>query len=74
MGHPSPDGWTNSGSIQRSDIDGSNIMTIIEAGTITHSPKQLIIVEKARKLYWCDREGMRVLRCDLDGQNVETLV
>ena len=28
----------------------------------------------SRKLYWSDREGMRVMRCDLDGSNVETLV
>lgn len=74
MGHPGPDGWTNSGSIQRCDLDGKNIVTIIEPGTKTHTPKQLVIAEKGRKLYWCDREGMRVMRCDLDGNNVETLV
>ena len=28
----------------------------------------------SRTLYWSDREGMRVMRCDLDGSNVETLV
>lgn len=74
MGHPGPDGWTNSGSIQRCDIDGKNVITIIEAETKTHTPKQLTIAEKSRKLYWCDREGMRVMRCDLHGGNVETLV
>jgi len=74
MGHPGPDGWTNSGSIQRCDIDGKNIVTIIAEGTETHTPKQLVIAEKSRRLYWCDREGMRVMRCDLDGRNVETLV
>ena len=26
------------------------------------------------KLYWCDREGMRVMRANLDGSKVETLV
>jgi hypothetical protein len=26
------------------------------------------------KLYWCDREGMRVMRANLDGSSVETLV
>ncbi|KAF8852750.1 low-density lipoprotein receptor [Acephala macrosclerotiorum] len=74
MGHPGPGGWTNSGSIQRCDLDGKNIVTIIEPGTTTHTPKQLVITEKQKKLYWCDREGMRVMRCDLDGGNVETLV
>jgi len=74
MGHPSPEGWTNTGSIQRCDIDGKNVVTIIKPGTKTHTPKQLTIAEKSRKLYWCDREGMRVMRSDLDGENVETLV
>src|SRR5262249_47820916 len=30
--------------------------------------------EVGRKLYWGDREGMRVMPCDFDGSNVETLV
>ena len=41
---------------------------------VTHTPKQLHLEPADRKLYWGDREGMRVLRCDLDGSNVETLV
>ncbi|MGB7111053.1 MAG: 3-hydroxyacyl-CoA dehydrogenase, partial [Mycobacterium sp.] len=28
----------------------------------------------SRKLYWCDREGMRVMRANLDGSKIETLV
>ncbi|KAF4633533.1 hypothetical protein G7Y89_g4586 [Cudoniella acicularis] len=74
MGHPGPNGWTNTGSIQRCDIDGKNVTTIIAEGTKTHTPKQLVIAEKSKKLYWCDREGMRVMRCDLNGNNVEALV
>lgn len=74
MGHPSPNGWTNTGSIQRCDIDGKNVVTIIAEGTKTHTPKQLTIAERSKKLYWCDREGMRVMRADLDGGNLETLV
>jgi hypothetical protein len=66
MGRPGPDGWTNSGSIQRCDMDGKNVTMVIALGTETHTPKQLVIAEKNRKLYWCDREGMRVMRCDLD--------
>ena len=74
MGHPGPDGWTNSGSIQRCNIDGKNVVTIIGAGTATHTPKQLTIAEKSRKLYWCDRKGMRVMRCDVHGGKADTLV
>ena len=40
----------------------------------TYTPKQLHLDTVDRKLYWGDREGMRVMRCDLDGSNVETLV
>jgi DNA-binding beta-propeller fold protein YncE len=63
----------NDGSIVRSDLDGKNITTIIPAGG-TFTPKQIQIERKTARLYWCDREGMRVMRANLDGSNVETLV
>lgn len=63
----------NDGSIERADLDGLNRKTIIsEGGTFT--PKQLHLDKKNAKLYWADREGMRVMRCNLDGSNIETLV
>ncbi|MDT5399277.1 MAG: hypothetical protein QOK33_2508, partial [Mycobacterium sp.] len=63
----------NDGSIERADLDGRNRKTIIpEGGTFT--PKQLQLEKTSRKLYWCDREGMRVMRASLDGSSVETLV
>ena len=69
MGHP-PD---NDGSIERADLDGGNRVTIVPRGG-THTPKQLQLEPVSSKLYWSDREGMRVMRCDLDGANVEVLV
>jgi len=69
MGNPS----VNEGSIDRADLDGRNITNIVPAG-ITFTPKQLQLDKKNGKLYWSDREGMRVMRCDLDGSHVETLV
>ncbi|MFE9865677.1 3-hydroxyacyl-CoA dehydrogenase [Streptomyces sp. NPDC005506] len=63
----------NDGSIERVDLDGGNRTTIVPDG-VTHTPKQLHLEAAGRKLYWGDREGMRVMRCDLDGSNVETLV
>jgi len=63
----------NDGSIERADFDGSNITNIIRPGG-TFTPKQLQLDEKNRKLYWCDREGMRVMRANLDGSKIETLV
>ncbi|MET4641176.1 3-hydroxyacyl-CoA dehydrogenase [Streptomyces sp. AM2-3-1] len=63
----------NDGSIERVDLDGGNRTTIVPDG-VTHTPKQLHLEAAGGKLYWGDREGMRVMRCDLDGSNVETLV
>jgi DNA-binding beta-propeller fold protein YncE len=63
----------NDGSIERADIDGKNRKVIVPVGE-THTPKQLILEKKSGKLYWCDREGMRVMRCNLDGSRIETLV
>src|SRR5262250_1934079 len=71
--------WTNmgipnldDGSIERADLDGKNRRTIVPQG-VTHTPKQLHLDEENRKLYWCDREGMRVMRANIDGSRVETL-
>jgi len=69
MGVPS----RNDGSIERADLDGQNRKTIIPEGD-TFTPKQLHLEKKSRKLYWCDREGMRVMRANLDGSSIETLV
>jgi DNA-binding beta-propeller fold protein YncE len=63
----------NDGSIERVDLDGSNRVTIVPSGG-TFTPKQLHLDVTAQKLYWADREGMRVMRCDVDGSSIETLV
>ena len=63
----------NDGSVERADIDGKNRKVIVAKG-VTHSPKQIILDKKGGKLYWCDREGMRVMRCNLDGAELETLI
>jgi len=63
----------NDGSIERADLDGRNRKTIVPEGG-THTPKQLHLDKKNGKLYWSDREGMRVMRSNLDGSKIETLV
>src|SRR6201997_3876494 len=63
----------NDGSILRSDLDGKNITTVVPQGA-TFTPKQLQLEKTSGKLYWCDREGMRLMRANLDGSNIETLV
>jgi DNA-binding beta-propeller fold protein YncE len=69
MGNPS----ANDGSIERADFDGKNVIHIVPPGG-TFTPKQLQLDEKNGKLYWCDREGMRVMRANLDGSKIETLI
>src|SRR5271163_4979428 len=63
----------NDGAILRSDLDGKNMITIVPPGG-TFTPKQLKLEKKSGKLYWSDREGMRIMRANLDGSKIETLV
>lgn len=72
--------WTNMGRanaddgfLMRCDLNGANLKQIVKPGG-TFTPKQLKLDEKGRKLYWSDREGMRIQRCNLDGSNIETLI
>src|SRR5271163_4530333 len=69
MGNPKKD----DGSIFRSDLDGKNMVAILRPGA-TFTPKQIQLEKKSGKLYWSDREVMRVMRANLDGSEVETLV
>jgi hypothetical protein len=69
MGNPSSD----DGFVRRSDLDGSNVVTLVPAGG-TYTPKQMRVDPPSGKLYWSDREGMRIQRSNIDGSNVETLV
>lgn len=61
------------GSVQSAKLDGSDVRTLLKPGTV-HTPKQLIVDDVDRKLYFCDREGMSVHRCDLDGTDHQILI
>ncbi|ROW04742.1 hypothetical protein VMCG_04713 [Cytospora schulzeri] len=66
---------THNGSIERANLDGSDRKVIIPVGSNgVFTPKQITIAKQNRKLYWCDREGMKVMRANLDGSDVEVLV
>jgi hypothetical protein len=69
MGVPAND----DGFVMRSDLDGTNVTTLVPAGG-TFTPKQLKLDLAGGKMYWSDREGMRVQRANLDGSNVESLI
>ncbi|KAJ5051627.1 uncharacterized protein L3040_001402 [Drepanopeziza brunnea f. sp. 'multigermtubi'] len=60
----------------RSERRASKIMydvqTVIKSGV--HTPEQLIIDQENDKLYFCDREGLCVMRANFDGTQQETLI
>lgn len=69
MGNPSE----NDGTVLSARLDGSDMQTIVTHGHV-HTPKQIHIDQEAKKLYFCDREGLRVMRCNLDGSELETIL
>lgn len=71
--HDGEDFFANDGSIERTDLDGGNRTTIIAKGG-TCTPKQIQCDAAEGYIYWCDREGMRVMRARLDGTDPTILV
>lgn len=70
MGSPGrPDGEVYSANLE----DGSDATCIVPKGVV-NTPKQLAVEPASKKLYFCDREGMRVLRCNYDGGELETII
>ena len=69
MGVPADD----DGSVHVSALDGSNVTTIVALGK-TFTPKQLKLDLAGNRLYWSDREGMRIQSAALDGSELQTLV
>lgn len=53
------------------ESETSSLSTVLKDHT---APKQLIIDHDNSKLYFCDREGLRVMRCNFDGSSHEVLV
>lgn len=67
------EGDQDDGSVRRANLDGSDLTTIVPVGG-THTPKQLTISVESKRLWWCDREGMRIMTCSLDGSDLRTLI
>lgn len=63
----------NDGSVCSIRLDGSQPEIVLAKGQV-HTPKQLALDSVRNKLYICDREGLRVLRCNVDGSQLETLI
>ncbi|KAI0395224.1 hypothetical protein F5Y17DRAFT_465812 [Xylariaceae sp. FL0594] len=69
MGVPGVD----DGGVFSANLDGTDVRTIVPKGVV-NTPKQLVVESTTKKLYFCDREGMRVVRCGYDGGDLEVLV
>ncbi|PKX97280.1 putative 3-hydroxyacyl-CoA dehydrogenase [Aspergillus novofumigatus IBT 16806] len=72
--------WTNmgvpgkdDGTVYSASLDGSDIKTLVAPGK-TNTPKQLALDQSAQKVYFSDREGLRVFRCNYDGGDLEVIV
>ncbi|KAL5362931.1 hypothetical protein BJX96DRAFT_177619 [Aspergillus floccosus] len=72
--------WTNmgvpgkqDGAVLSANPDGSDVQTVVPPGAI-NTPKQLALDAESKKLYFCDREGLRVSRCNFDGSELEDLI
>jgi hypothetical protein len=72
-GIPGDAAYTRNGSLERADLDGGNRVTIVARSSFT-TGKQLTADFDDGMLYWCDREGMRVFCCNLDGSGLRALV
>jgi hypothetical protein len=71
--HDGEDFFVNDGAIFRVDLDGTNRMTIVPEGA-TFTPKQIQYDPEGDFIYWCDREGMRVMRARPSGAELTVLV
>lgn len=73
MGVPSAnDGAVYGAKLGPKGLEG-DILTVVKPGDV-HTPKQMVIDQQAEKIYFCDREGIRVMRVSCDGTGLETIV
>ncbi|CAI2536243.1 CAS/CSE protein involved in chromosome segregation [Serratia ficaria] len=73
--------WTNMGKdydakdghIRYGSLNGEVSGYTVKMGD-THTPKQLAMDADSHYLYWCDREGMKIERCQIATGTVEVLL
>lgn len=63
----------NDGSLFSFDRQGNVTKELVPKGSI-NTPKQLALDTVANKIYFCDREGLSVYRCNFDGSQLESIV
>jgi len=67
------DFFDTDGAIECCDLDGNNHRILVSDG-LTVTPKQIQLDQGNAKLYWCDREGMAVFSCGIDGSHLTELI
>lgn len=67
------DFWAADGHIERADLDGGNRRAIVPVGGIV-TGKQISFDPASDRIYWCDREGLRVMSCRRDGSDLRVHV
>lgn len=68
--------WTEltSGTIQRSNLDGTAEEVIVRAGDPCAAPAGIALDQESRKLYWADIGCGTIFRANLDGTEAEAIV
>ncbi|CAG7997395.1 unnamed protein product [Penicillium salamii] len=69
MGYPG----AADGMIYSANLDGSDVKALIPKGII-NTPKQITLDSVAGKLYFADREGLCIWRCNLNGTSLEKVI
>ena len=67
------DYWETDGHIERANLDGSERREIVPVGKVV-TGKQITFDANSERIYWCDREGMRVMSCRSDGSDLSVHV
>ncbi|MFT4101604.1 MAG: hypothetical protein QM674_11315 [Burkholderiaceae bacterium] len=63
------DFWETDGYVESANLDGSDRQVIVPIGKIV-TGKQIVFDPEGDRLYWTDREGMRVLSARTDGSDL----
>jgi hypothetical protein len=61
------------GAVMSANLDGSHVQCIVPKGSV-HTPKQIAIDHVHSHLYFSDREGLCVHRCNFDGSDKQILI
>ena len=59
--------------VHSAKLDGGDVRAVVPSGGV-RTGKQCVVDQQAKKLYFTDREGLRVMRVNLDGLSHESLI